>query len=195
MSIYNDFYTYEIMTSRLVLYPFSEERDLQTYQMHLSDGEDCLHLFGAPYSEWSKDYAVWHEDGDITYTVLLRGTDTIIGSVGLHPSHETGKTAWNLNFWIFEEYRLLGYAKEAVYALLAGFLWGSLAPKKQSKVFANTGKGNEAAVRLLRSLGFCKTGMLLQYAVKGDNVYLLETESYALLSSLFLNRLEERLDV
>lgn len=195
MSIYNDFYTYEIMTPRLVLQPFSEERDLQTYQMHLSDGEDCLHLFGAPYSEWSKDYAVWHKNGDFTYTVLLRGTDTIIGSVSLHLSCNTGEPAWYLSFWIFEEYRQQDYAKEAVGALLAGFLWGSLAPKKQSKVFANTGKGNEAAVRLLRSLGFCKTGMLLQCAVKGDNVYLLETESYALLSSLFLNRLEERLDV
>ena len=194
MSIYNDFYSYEMMTPRLVLQPFSEKQDLQTYQMHLSDGEDCLHLFGAPYSEWSKDYAVWHKDGDFTYTVLLRGTDTIIGSVGLHPSHETGKSVWNLNFWIFEEYRLLGYAKEAVYALLAGFLWGSLAPKEKSKVFANTCKANEASVRLLRSLGFCKTGMRLYCTTTEENVYLHETESYALLSSLFLNRQKKRLD-
>ena len=175
--------------------PFSEKRDLQTFQTHLSEGEDFMQLFGVPYSEWSKDESVWHEDGDLTYTVFLRETDTIIGSVGLYPSCDTGETVWNLSFWIFEEHRRLGYAKEAVGALLTGFFWGSLKPKEQSKVFSNTGKGNEAAVRLLRSLGFCKIGMLLQCAFTEDNVCLLETESYVLRSSLFLNQLKKKLAV
>ena len=119
MSIYNDFYTYTISTDRLMLRPFSEKRDLQAYQMHLSDGEDCLRLFGVPYSKEIADHAPWHCDGDCTYTVFLRGTDTIIGSISLHPACDTA-----------DGYRRFGYAKEATHALLTGFLWGSLMPKK-----------------------------------------------------------------
>ena len=195
MRIYNESYTYSIATKRLFLEPFSKERDLQAYQMHLSDGEECLRLFGVPYSTEIADHAPWHCDGDCTYTVFLRGTDTIIGSISLHPAYDTAEATWNLSFWIFDDYRRFGYAKEATHALLTGFLWGSLMPKKQSKVFAKTTKENGAAVRLLRSLGFCKTGMFLQYITEGNNIYLMEAESYALLSSLFIKQLQERLAV
>ena len=142
-----------VVTKRLKMRPASEERDIEEYVARLKTGNDCYYLFGEPYSDELKPMICPWTDEEITYSLFLRGSDKLIGSVSFFLM-DNCFSKWYLSFWIFEEYRQLGYATEATRALIKGYFDGVLPLDRTDRLASLIMHDNPAAAKLLQGLGF-----------------------------------------
>ena len=168
-----------IITDRLLLRPASEDRDLREYLVHLNDAEDCILLYGEPFSKELEREIYDNADNEMTYSVFLRDTQTMIGSAGFLFEDEE-YSEWFVNFWIFREYRQNGYAKEAMSALLDSYFAGTLFPDAEDRIWAQTLDGNKSSERLLHSLGFHEIYSATAFLYHDGKEVMLEIENYVL---------------
>ncbi len=142
-----------VETKRLTLRPASEERDKEEYIARLKSGSDCYYLYGEQYSDALKPtICPWTEE-EITYSLFLRGSDKLIGSVSFFLV-DNQLSKWYLSFWIFEEYRQLGYATEATLALIREYFAGVLPLDGTDRLASLIMHDNPAAAKLLQGFGF-----------------------------------------
>ncbi len=145
----------EIVTERLVLRPSEDGRDLETYLAHLEAEDEYLIQYGMEKSDELLKMIDFHTAPVAYFTVFLKGTQTMIGYVGVMTA-EGDALEGNLEFYIFKAYRRNGFCKEAVRALIQAFFSGALTGRQEESAFAETLSENEAPIRLLESLGFEK---------------------------------------
>ncbi|MCM1335691.1 MAG: GNAT family N-acetyltransferase [Bacteroides sp.] len=111
---------------------------------------------GSPGLPWTEDYpSIDHIRGDYAsgaLYVLTRGGEPI-GAVSALPSEEGAETRELSRIAVARDFRRKGYAKEMLRLLFA-----ALSDEGCQKVALYVAVGNEAAIRLYRSLGFSFLG-------------------------------------
>lgn len=114
----------KIETERLTLRPF-RLRDAQVVQLLAGDRDiaDTTMNIPHPYEdgmaeEWIRGHKSACEDGSgITFAIVLRGDDSLVGAIGLRIDRSMGKA--ELGYWVGKPFWNRGYATEAAIALLA----------------------------------------------------------------------------
>ena len=156
-----------LVTSRLILRPSDDKRDLTDYLSHLEAENEFYFQYGTERSDELLEQIDFHSAPVYYYTVFLKNTDVMLGYVGITPRF--GKRAeGEIEFYIFREHRQNGFAKEALSALIQSFFDGSLTGKKGCLVSAETLRENESSVRLLFSLGFESVSVGLRLSLGAD---------------------------
>ena len=159
----------EITTRRLTLLPSVDERDRDNYIRHLKDEDIFFYQFGVKYSLELEEAIDFSSSGVIYYTVFLKGTDCMIGYVGVFPQTDQNETfCGDLEFYFFPEYRRKRYGMEAVTAFIDSFCSGYLTGRRGEKLFAETIHENEPARAFLVKLGFRKEAVGLRLCTEGD---------------------------
>ena len=160
---------YEIVTERLLLCPSVDQRDLDIYVSHLIANKEEVYLqYGEPYSEELIDVLDFHSSGVIYYSIFLKDTNTMVGYVGIYPC---GDEKGLLEFYIFSEYRRMGYGKEAVLAMVTAFFEGNLTENKGKIITVETLHDNMISRRFLESVGAKKvsTGWRIGHDENGED--------------------------
>ncbi|WP_424970022.1 GNAT family N-acetyltransferase [Dinoroseobacter sp. S76] len=110
-----------LTTDRLLLRPPSE-LDLAAYCEFYGDGE-ASHFSGGPldavgaWNRLARDCGHWHLRGYGKWTILLKESEAVVGSVGF--AWPTGWPRPELTWWIGSSWRRQGFAKEASIAAIA----------------------------------------------------------------------------
>ena len=170
----------EMRTSRLLLLPSSDNRDLADYKKHLTDADEFFMQFGLRMTDEILDAVDFHSSGVIYYTVFSKKTREMVGYVGILP-YGMSDGIGELEFHIFREHRNKGYCAEASRALLEAFFDGSLMGKPGKSVVAETMPENIPTCRVLEKLGFEKaeSGIVIALDEAGE---LDQASSYSVIS-------------
>jgi RimJ/RimL family protein N-acetyltransferase len=154
-------------TTRLILRPFrlgdaaavrelAGERDIADTTMNVPH----------PYEEgmaeeWIGTHEAGYKDGTIASFAIVRRDDAkLIGAVGLRIDRDLAKAA--LGYWIGRPFWNLGYATEAVIAILA-FGFGEL---RLNRIQAEHLARNPASGRVMEKAGMSLEGTARQAAIK-----------------------------
>lgn len=81
--------------------------------------------------------------------------DKIIGTIGI-VADDFKKRHWEIGYWLGQKYRGRGYMREALNIFLQKVKKHTPIRKVSAKVFV----GNNGAIKLLRSVGFIREGLL-----------------------------------
>lgn len=125
-----DLFVYSVMASHEFYITFATEKS-----------EEVLALIEKPF---------YHKV--IYYSIHLPDTDAMIGYVGFSTDSK------RIEYCIFKEYRLRGYAYEAVSRFVDFLCSGIITGKVIPAIHAWTVLGNEPSMRLLYKIGFHKSG-------------------------------------
>ncbi len=101
-----------------------------------------------------RQVTAWFAGGEQYLAVCLKDTERLIGFVCLNPEGEGAGAEYNLGYCFNFDYHGRGYATEACRALLDR-AFGELGAER---VVSGTAAANTPSCRLLRRLGFAKTG-------------------------------------
>ena len=156
-----------IETSRLVLRPSSDERDLATYLAHLTDPDEFFMQFGVRINDEVLRCVDFHSSGVVYYTVFSKALGAMVGYVGILP-YEASDGVGELEFHIFREQRGNGYCTEASEALLGAYFDGSLTGKPGKKAVAETMPENKATRKVLDKLGFERTSVGMAFLLSDE---------------------------
>lgn len=156
-----------LSTGRLILRPFT-----------LADAPDVQHLAGDaaiaattlniphPYEDgmaedWIRSHrALFEDDGEVVYAVILRETDELVGAISLLEIDHRHRRA-ELGYWVGKPFWNQGYATEAALALIAhGFDAMSL-----NRIQATHLVRNPASGRVMQKAGMSYEGKLRQYVL------------------------------
>ena len=162
-------------TDRLVLRLMTPD-EWQEFVDHVIEADECFFTFASKKSdELLKKIRKPFYARVIYYTIHLPGTDQMIGYVG----YSTG--TGDIEYYIFRDYRRLGYAYESVAALMDKLLDGSLLCNPVSEIRAWTVWDNIPSTQLLLKLGFRATGFRLCYdnSIGRNFSYTIETKEDA----------------
>ena len=158
-----------LQTDRLILHPFTmddapdvqrladaaEVADATLNIPHPYTLEDAEAWIATHPENWAKGYA-------LTFAIVLRDSDELVGAIGLHPSKLHNRA--EVGYWIGVPYWNQGYATEAARALLTfGF-----EVLKLNRIFAEHYARNPASGRVMQKIGMTREGMLRQHLLKDD---------------------------
>ena len=146
-------------TDRLVLCPSSNSRDLEEYHRHLTTEGDFFFQYGMEMTDELLAQADFESNGVECYTIFLKDTGKMIGYVGLCPEDNEA----DIEFYIFKDYRNMGYCKEAAIRLINAYFDGETKLTPGIRVTASTLLENEHAKGLLRSIGFRALNTVMQF--------------------------------
>ena len=146
-------------TDRLVLCPSSNSRDLEEYHRHLTTEGDFFFQYGMEMTDELLAQADFESNGVECYTIFLKDTGEMIGYVGLSPEGDEA----DIEFYIFKDYRNMGYCKEAAIRLINAYFDGETGLIPGIRVTASTLLENEPAKGLLRSIGFRPLNTVMQF--------------------------------
>ena len=158
-----------IYTERLDIVPSVEEHDLEKYKSDLLRTNDFYFQFGEPYSDDLFEAIDFHSTSVIYYSLFLKDTKTMIGYLGVLP-YEHEPASGEVEFYIFRDFRRMGYCREALTAYIDSFFSGFLTGVKGESVEAETHYDNEATQNLLKSIGFEKMGVGFKFFLDDGKV-------------------------
>lgn len=162
-------------TDRLVLRLMPPD-EWQEFVDHVIEADECYYTFASKKSDelLKKIRKPWYAKV-IYYTIHLLGTDQMIGYVG----YSTG--TGDIEYFIFKDYRRLGYAYEAVATLIDQLINGSILGRPVHEIRAWTVWDNIPSTQLLLKLGFRVTGFRLCYdnSIGRNFSYTIETKEDA----------------
>lgn len=160
---------YQLESKRLII-RHPEKQDVHIVAQHLSNpliAETTLHI---PYPYSKTDARTWitksreslHNNSAISFSLILKKTQTMIGAIGLHPNAEHNRA--EAGYWIAVPYWNRGYATEALRVIIA-FGFEEL---KFEKIYATHLIGNDASGRVMSKAGMVKEGRLKNHYKKDD---------------------------
>ena len=147
----------EFKTDRLELRQMTPE-EWQDFLDHVIAADECFLTFGSEKSdELLEEIKKPFYAQVVYYTIHLPKTDQMIGYVGYNVAIA------HIEYYIFKDYRRLGYAYEAVASLMDKLLDGSLLGDPVGEIRAWIVLNNMPSEQLLLKLGFHETGLGLYY--------------------------------
>ena len=160
---------YQLATKRLIL-RHPAKQDVAIVAQHLSNpliAETTLHI---PYPYSKSDARTWINKSResllnntaVSFAIILRTTQMIIGAIGLHPNAEHNRA--EAGYWIAVPYWNRGVATEALKAII-DFGFHEL---KFEKIYATHLIGNDASGRVMSKAGMVKEGRLKNHYKKDD---------------------------
>ncbi len=122
----------------------------------LSDEAGCLMDCSKAFSSMDDDFyarITLFTEREQQYMVVLKDSSKVIGTVNLFSDESRAVSAMEIGYSISPAYRRMGYAYEALSAIIQ-LLWDL----QQDMVVARVLRDNEASIALLRKLGFQHEG-------------------------------------
>ncbi len=175
-----------ITTQRLLLRAYTLA-DASALHHLVSAREVALNTLRIPHpypqgeaERWIASHDEIRKQGDYPFAVVLRDSEELVGTVGLHIKEEHDHA--EIGYWIGVPYWGRGYATEAAAALLRyGFENFPI-----HRVWAMHFSRNPASGRVLQKIGMRHEGTLRQHMKKWDQY--VDLEYYGLLRSEFTAR-------
>ena len=144
-------------TDRLVLRLMTLD-EWQDFVEHAVEADECYLVFAAEKSdELLEAVKRPYYSQVIYYTIHLPDSDQMIGYVGYNIDNN------HIEYYIFKGHRRLGYAYEAVSALIDKLISGSILGEPVNEIRAWTVWENTPSIELLLKLGFRAISFRLGY--------------------------------
>lgn len=143
-----------VRTERLALRPFGED-DFKAVRSYLSDPQ-VMRYVDDPYSDKQvrRFLSRWVGDDPPVLALVRRGKDKVVGHVVFHRYEHPD--VYEISWVLHPKYHRRGYATEVGRALLDH----AFRDLGAHRVFATTVEGNDAACRLMATLGMTREAVL-----------------------------------
>lgn len=144
-------------TERLVLRSITT-KEWRNFIIHTVEANEVLFQFAHEIDEgfFERNKTPYYSIC-IYYSIHLPETDEMIGYVGFcnDPDHPCCN---EIEYYIFKDHRRMGYAYEAVGALIEKLLAGEIVERKVDQIKAYVVWDNDPSLNLLHKLGFVSNG-------------------------------------
>ena len=141
-----------INTDRLTMRPMTDD-EWKLFVDRVFEADECLFQFGCEKCDGLREMVAEPNSAEVIYySVFADCTDEMIGYVGLSPKDN------NLEFYIFEDFRRMGYAYDALEAFIDSWALGKIIGTPHNEFYAKVIDDNFPCIKLLEKLGFKKSG-------------------------------------
>ncbi len=155
-----------ISTLRLKLCPYTEELATGYIDFFNNNKEEYESYYGDEFSKTYLERFCNQQFRELSFAIILKETNQYVGSIALHLKRNDA--VYNIEYYVFPQFRKCGYAKEAVGAIIEAARTRTLvlreetiregvfniAPATIKCIEAQVRTNNDASIALLKSQGF-----------------------------------------
>ena len=152
-----------IHTERLLLREMTRD-DFADYFNHLIEADEVLFQYGMePPEEQLEEFVIMFPEV-LYYSIVEKVSGKTVGYMEVFEEND------NLGFYIFKEFRRMGYCSEALVRFARAYLSGEMTGRAHKTIVAETLYQNTASIKLLEKAGFRReeVGCRFSFSEEGD---------------------------